>query len=123
MSDNESESRDSKSNVKVDPKATRGKGQQPNRVMALAGNIEPFLPGLNFESYEDRMEQYFIANDVKQEKKSSMFITLAGEDIYNILRSLTHPKKPSELAYREMLKGTSLIKLFKSPVRSSVSLL
>lgn len=49
------------------------------------------------------MEQYFVANDVKEEKKTSMFITLSGEAMYDILKSLTHPNKPSEKTYKEIL--------------------
>lgn len=72
--------------------------------MALSGTIDPFVPGSNFESYEDRMEQYFIANEIKEDKQTSWFITLAGEAMYEILKPLTHPVKPSEKSYKEILK-------------------
>lgn len=56
-----------------------GEGQvKVERVtMALAGNIAPY------------------------EKKTSMFITLSGESMHEILKSLTQPKKPSEVEYDE----------------------
>lgn len=33
-----------------------------------------------------------------------MFITLSGESMYEILKSLTHPHKPSSVEYKEILK-------------------
>lgn len=88
-----------------DTKSNQSQGQQQKvfKSMALAGNIDPFIPGSNFESYEDRMEQFFVANEIKDEKRTSMFITLSGEAMYDILKSLTHPVKPSEKKYDEIL--------------------
>lgn len=92
------------SNSEDDSKSNKSQGEPVAvKVMALAGNIDPFIPGSNFESYEDRMEQYFVANDVKDEKKTSMFITLSGEAMYDILKSLTHPVKPSTKSYAEII--------------------
>lgn len=96
---------DGESNPKSESKSNESQGQQPiNKVMALIGNIDVFVPGSDFESYEDRMEQYFVANDVVEEKKTSTFISIAGEAMYDILKKLTLPVKPSELSYNELLK-------------------
>lgn len=72
--------------------------------MSLAGHIEPFVPGSDFDSYEDRVNQFFVVNDIEDEKKTAMFITLSGESMYEILKSLTCPKKPSTVEYKELLK-------------------
>lgn len=72
-------------------------------MMALAGNIEPFVEGTCFESYEDRVNQFFSANGVKEEKQTSMFITIAGSGMYEILKSLTFPEKPSSKPYEDIL--------------------
>lgn len=86
-----------------------------NKNMALAGNIDPFVPGTDFESYEDRINQFFLVNDIEDEKKTAMFITLAGESMYDILKSLTTPKKPSTVDYEEILK---LLKKHFTPERN-----
>lgn len=90
----------------TESKDSQSEGQQPKKtkVMALAGNIDPFVPGSNFESYEERMEQYFKANDIPEEKQTSMFITLVGEALYDTLKSLTAPVKPSTLQYEKILE-------------------
>lgn len=60
----------SKSEESSEQKSSRSdKGQKHNRSegqikvervsMALAGNIDPFIPGSDFESYEDRINQFF----------------------------------------------------------------
>ena len=80
-----------------------GKGQQKKPiVMALSGKIEPFIDGSDFESYLDRMELYFKANEIPEEKQNAWFITLAGEAIYDILKPLALPVKPSEKTFKEI---------------------
>ncbi|KAG4080767.1 hypothetical protein HA402_005947 [Bradysia odoriphaga] len=62
--------------------------------MALAGNINPFVQGTDFESYEDRVNQFFIVNNIEDEKKTALLITISGEAMYDICKSLTTPDKP-----------------------------
>lgn len=76
--------------------------QKKSQVMALSGKIEPFIDGADFESYVDRMELYFKANEIPEEKQNAWFITLAGEAIYDILKSLALPAKPSEKSFKEI---------------------
>lgn len=71
--------------------------------MSLLGNIEPFLPGGNFKSYEDRVKQFFVINEVENNKKTPLFITIAGPDIYEVLKSLTHPELPSKKSFDEII--------------------
>ncbi|XP_037034304.1 uncharacterized protein LOC119073094 isoform X2 [Bradysia coprophila] len=97
-----SQSEEVNSDTKNFSENTQGQVSKP--VMALAGNIEPFVQGTNFESYEDRVSQFFVANDIKEEKKTSMFITISGEAMYDILKSLTCPDKPSSKSYTEIMK-------------------
>ena len=49
-------------------------------MSALLGNMEPFIPGGNFEAYEDRMKQFFLVNNVKDEAKTPLLITIIGAD-------------------------------------------
>lgn len=70
---------------------------QPQLAQHLIGNIEPFLPGGNFTTYEHRIKQFFIINGATEAKKIQLFITIMGADVYGILASLTAPSLPSEL--------------------------
>lgn len=72
-------------------------------LMALIGNIEPFIPGANFKAYEDRLNQLFEVNEVEVKKKTALFITLAGPEVYEILLSLTLPEVPSKKKYEELM--------------------
>lgn len=65
--------------------------------------IQPFLPGTNFKAYEDRLTQYFIVNDVKEESKVPLFITIVGGEIYETLSSLTTPDLPSQRKFSELM--------------------
>lgn len=44
--------------------------------MQYIGNIEPFVAGGNFPLYKDRIEQFFQANEVKDDKKVATFVTI-----------------------------------------------
>ena len=73
--------------------------------MAVYGDIEAFdLQNGHFEEYLERLEQYFIANDIADEKKCAIFITVIGKEAYGVLRSLMSPDKPSSKSYTVVTK-------------------
>ena len=65
--------------------------------MALLGRIDSFdLKTDNITKYIERVEQYFIANDVTDEKKqTAIFLTVIGNETYSLLRNLLAPKSPA----------------------------
>ena len=65
--------------------------------MALLGRIDSFdLKTDNITEYIERVEQYFIANDVTDEKKqTAIFLTVIGNETYNFLRNLLAPQSPA----------------------------
>ena len=73
-------------------------------MSVLLGNIEPFIPGGNFEAYEDRMKQFFLVNNVKEEAETPLLITIIGADIYDVLMSLTVPELPSTKTFNVLMK-------------------
>ncbi|KAL0891818.1 hypothetical protein ABMA27_015083 [Loxostege sticticalis] len=70
----------------------------------MIGSIENYKPGTDFNSYLERMEQFYKVNDVQAEKKVSLFLTLIGPDGYETLRNLIAPKKPSETEYEKLVE-------------------
>ena len=62
--------------------------------MALLGRIDSFdLKTDNITEYIERVEQYFIANDVTDEKKqTAIFLTVTGNEMYSLLRNLLAPE-------------------------------
>ena len=64
---------------------------------ALIGSINPFESNTEtWTSYQERLELYFIVNDIAAAKRVAGLLTLLGERTYCLLRSLTSPAKPSE---------------------------
>lgn len=55
----------------------------------------------NWLAYTERMEMYFVANNIKEELKLPTLISLMGEAAYELLSSLACPLKPSALKYSE----------------------
>ena len=70
----------------------------------LLGLIEAFnIQDDKWDEYYETLEQYFIANEISDNKKlTATFITLIGKDAFSLLRSLVSPKKPSEMKVDEL---------------------
>ena len=62
--------------------------------MALLGRTDSFdLEMDNITEYIERVEQYFIANDVTDEKKqTAIFLTVIWDETYSLLRNLLAPE-------------------------------
>ena len=68
--------------------------------MAPIGTINAFDESVeDFESYCTRMELFFKANDLTEDKKVPAFLTLVGPKVYALARSLLSPKDPSTCTY------------------------
>lgn len=73
--------------------------------MALIRSIESFKPNeTNIASYMERLEQLFKCNEVEEEKKVPMLLTLIGGEAYMVVRDLLAPDAPSTKTY-EVLKA------------------
>ncbi|XP_060581109.1 uncharacterized protein K02A2.6-like [Ruditapes philippinarum] len=72
-------------------------------MAALIGHLSGFDG--NSESwtcYQERLEQYFLVNEIDDEKKVPALLTLLGEKTYGLLRNLTSPDKPSTQSYDDL---------------------
>lgn len=70
--------------------------------MSLIGQIEHFASSTgDFLSYMERMEHLLRVNVVEESLKLSMFITLAGPEVYSTLKNLIAPRKPDDLCYED----------------------
>ena len=74
--------------------------------MATHGSVGEFAPGKEtWLSYAERLEQYFLANDVQaQEKKRAILFSVCGASTYQLIRNLVSPQKPSEKTFDELVK-------------------
>ena len=66
-------------------------------MMSLLGKIDEFnCKDDDICEYMERVEQYFYANNIEDEKKqTAIFLTVIGSATYSLLRSLLAPDAPS----------------------------
>ena len=50
----------------------------------------------SWQSYIERLEQYFILHGTANDKKMSALLTFMGPKTYQLLKDLLSPQKPSE---------------------------
>ena len=62
----------------------------------LYGKIGEYVPGDCIHSYRELAEEFFIINGITGDLKKSFLLTSFGTVVYEKLRALVHPKKPSE---------------------------
>ena len=56
-------------------------------------------------SYCERLEQYFVANDVKNaDKQRAILLSVCGASTYQLIRNLVAPNKPTEKTFAEIVK-------------------
>ena len=68
--------------------------------MTSYGRIKEFHPEEeSIESYLERVELFFTANEVANEKKVAVFLSIIGSKTYAILRNLVAPAKPSSKGF------------------------
>jgi hypothetical protein len=58
----------------------------------------------DWESYTERLGEYFKANDVADDIKVSCIIATMGPKTYGLLKSLTAPTKPSASTFDEIIQ-------------------
>ena len=77
-------------------------------MASLYGTVGPFNDEEEtWTQYVERLEQYFIANEVEDDKKQrAIFLSVCGPKTYALLRDLLPPKKPSENVGRALLTET-----------------
>ena len=76
--------------------------------MANIGSIEPFSPeSIDWTTYYDRVEQYFDANAIDDDKKVATVLTLLGPQTYKLLADLLSPAKPKSKPLADLEKVLS----------------
>lgn len=72
-------------------------------AMSRLGKIEEFDAKVQtFDSYLERFEHFVSANDIAQEKKLSVFLTVIGAEAYEVLKNLVVPSLPGEKTFDEV---------------------
>ncbi|KAL1255447.1 hypothetical protein QQF64_013508 [Cirrhinus molitorella] len=73
-------------------------------MMALIGTIGEFAPKAeSWSAYIERLEQFFAANDISQERQVATLLSVMGATTYGLLRNLVQPEKPKDKSYKEIV--------------------
>ena len=67
--------------------------------MATHGSVGEFNPDReDWISYTERLTQYFVANGISEEgdKRKAILLSSCGAAMYQLIRNLVAPKKPTE---------------------------
>ena len=73
--------------------------------MAVHGSIGSFVPDEeDWVTYIERLENYFVANDVAAPKKKATLFSICGKTVYTLVKNLAVPREPGDLSYDEVVK-------------------
>lgn len=69
----------------------------------IIGSIPTFAQGIDdWKTYEEILDQFFIVNNVEDEKKSAFLISCIGSATYKTLRDLCHPVLPKDKPFDDL---------------------
>ena len=62
----------------------------------------------DWDSYTERLRQYFLANDVKDaDKKRAILLSTCGPSTYRTIKNVLAPRAPADVAYRDIVRAMS----------------
>ena len=62
------------------------------------GTMDPFDSDTDsWPAYSERLEQFFVANDIADGKKVAVLLTVIGTKAYTLLRNIIAPDKPASI--------------------------
>ena len=55
-------------------------------------------------SYTERMQQYFVANAVEEDRQRAMLLSTCGPPTYQLMKDLVAPEKPTQKTFKELVE-------------------
>ena len=75
-------------------------------MAGLIGKIGEFDSATeDWTSYLERLNHYFAANGIEEEKKKDTFLCCIGRETFGLLRALVAPQKPGEKTIKELTEA------------------
>ena len=79
-------------------------GDEVGLIMAVFGQIDHFFPDSETLSvYLERVDLFFSANNVPDERKVPLLLTVIGASAYGVLHNLMTPENPKTKSYAELV--------------------
>ncbi|XP_008179051.1 uncharacterized protein K02A2.6-like [Acyrthosiphon pisum] len=75
---------------------------QKVQTYGTMGTLAEFRIDGDWNVYQERMEQFFLANGIPEERKVPLLITCMGEQAYKMLKDLCDPIKPADRTYEQL---------------------
>ena len=73
--------------------------------MALIGNIGEYIESReSWSQYIERLEQFFVANNIAEGKKVSVLLSTIGAVAYRTIGNLVAPGKPADISYSRLVE-------------------
>lgn len=73
--------------------------------MSSLGRVEEFVIGQkNWSTYTARLEQYFKANNIEEDKKVAIVLTVFGDETYELITDLFSPTEPDTKTYKDIVQ-------------------
>ena len=72
---------------------------------AIHGSVGEFDASKeDWTSYTERLQQYFAANDIPEEKQRAVLLSSCGPQTYNLLKSVLAPEKPTDKSFVQIVQ-------------------
>ena len=70
----------------------------------ILGCMDAYNPDADdWSAYVERLELFFLANEIKDDKKVATLLTVFGTKTYSLLRNIIAPSKPAEKTYEQLV--------------------
>ena len=74
-------------------------------TMALVGRMDDYKADSEpWSAYIERLEMFFVANSIEDEKKVATLLSVVGASTYGLLRNLVQPEKPKDQSFDDIVK-------------------
>jgi len=70
----------------------------------MLGQVESYMPGDDFCEYAERLEQYFVLKEIKNDKKIAFLLTFIGQETYSTLKKLVFPDDPVKKTFKDLIE-------------------
>ena len=59
----------------------------------------------DWSAYVKRLESFFLANEIKDDKKATVLVTVLGTKAYSLLQNIIAPAKPASKSYEQLVEA------------------
>lgn len=73
-----------------------------NILRGAIGQLSEYKIGTDWQIYQERLEQYFLANYVEESRKVAVLLTVIGDQPYETLKGLCDPELPKQKTYEQL---------------------